>query len=71
MAATEIIENRNSMFFTLGWKQRKAIRSVLRNGTFLRVKETKGILSSRFYVQARTKDQMEELAWVAVMVKSL
>lgn len=70
MAATDITRNTRSMSFTLGWKERKAIRSVIKNGTYLRLREEWKLTSSRFYVQARTFDQVEDLEWLALMIKN-
>ena len=70
MAATEMITTRNGAVFTLCWKERKAMRSVIKSGTHLRIKETWKLTSSRFHIQARTSYQMEELSWVIEMLKS-
>jgi hypothetical protein len=32
MAATDIKKGPSTLYFTLGWKERKAIRSVIKNG---------------------------------------
>lgn len=70
MAATNLIKTRNGMVFTLSWKERKAMRSVIKHGTNLRFKETWKLTSSEFFLQARSSYGMEELAMIKQMVQA-